>query len=91
MFLKNAWYVAAWDHEVTADKPFGRILINEPVVLYRTRAGKAVALEDRCCHRFAPLSMGRLEGDELRCMYHGLKFAPDGRCTEFVEYFMLEQ
>ena len=25
MFLKNAWYVAAWDHEVTADKPFGRL------------------------------------------------------------------
>jgi phenylpropionate dioxygenase-like ring-hydroxylating dioxygenase large terminal subunit len=39
-------------------------------------------LEDRCCHRFAPLSMGRLEGDDLRCMYHGLKFAPDGRCIE---------
>jgi vanillate O-demethylase monooxygenase subunit len=41
-----------------------------------------VALEDRCCHRFAPLSLGRLEGDDLRCMYHGLKFAPDGRCIE---------
>ena len=51
-------------------------------MLYRTTAGEIVALEDRCCHRFAPLSMGRLEGDELRCMYHGLKFAPDGRCTE---------
>src|SRR5262249_53285941 len=41
-----------------------------------------VALENRCCHRHAPLSRGRKEGDDLRCMYHGLKFAPSGKCIE---------
>jgi Vanillate O-demethylase oxygenase C-terminal domain/Rieske [2Fe-2S] domain len=39
-------------------------------------------VEDRCCHRFAPLSRGRLEGDDIRCMYHGLKFAASGECVE---------
>ena len=39
-------------------------------------------MEDRCCHRAAPLSLGRKEGDAIRCMYHGLKFGPDGRCIE---------
>ena len=63
-------------------QPLARLLLNEPVVLYRREDGAAVALEDRCCHRHLPLSMGRLEGDELRCGYHGLRFAPDGRCTE---------
>ena len=41
-----------------------------------------MALEDRCCHRHAPLSKGRLEGSDVRCMYHGLKFAPTGECIE---------
>jgi len=40
-----------------------------------------VALEARCCHRLAPLSCGRIEGNDLRCMYHGLKFAPSGKCV----------
>lgn len=82
MWIANAWYVAAWSHELEPGRLLARTVIDQPLVLYRTAAGENVALEDRCCHRFAPLSMGRLEGDALRCMYHGLKFAPDGRCTE---------
>jgi vanillate O-demethylase monooxygenase subunit len=81
MFVRNCWYVAAWDFDLK-DKPLGLNIIGEPVMLYRTRAGKAVAMEDRCCHRFAPLSKGQIEGDDIRCMYHGLKFAPHGKCIE---------
>jgi vanillate O-demethylase monooxygenase subunit len=82
MWITNAWYVAAWSHELEAGRILSRTIIDQPIALYRTMSGEIVALEDRCCHRFAPLSLGRLEGDELRCMYHGLKFAADGRCTE---------
>ena len=82
MYVRDCWYVAAWDHELTADAPVGRVIINEPVVIYRSGSGRLVALADRCCHRFAPLSLGRVEGEELRCMYHGLKFDAAGRCTE---------
>jgi len=82
MWLRNAWYVAAWSDEVAAERITARTIINQPLVLYRKADGVAVVLEDRCCHRLAPLSMGRLERDDLRCMYHGLKFAPDGRCIE---------
>ena len=82
MWVRNAWYVAAWDREVEPGRIVARTIIDQPLVLYRTGDGTLVALEDRCCHRFAPLSLGRLEGDDLRCMYHGLKFAPDGRCIE---------
>jgi phenylpropionate dioxygenase-like ring-hydroxylating dioxygenase large terminal subunit len=52
------------------------------VVLYRGEDGRAIALEDRCCHRAAPLSFGRREGENLRCMYHGLLFDPTGQCIE---------
>jgi vanillate O-demethylase monooxygenase subunit len=82
MFVRNCWYVAAWGHELGDAAPISRMIIDEAVVLYRTGAGAVVALEDRCCHRFAPLSKGRVEGDDLRCMYHGLKFNPAGTCIE---------
>lgn len=79
--VRNAWYVAAWDHEIGRDM-LRRILLNEPVLLYRRQDGKAVALEDRCCHRQAPLSMGKLVGDIVECPYHGLQFDPGGACVE---------
>ena len=81
-FIRNLWYVAAWSHELTAGAPIGRVIIGEPVVLYRKPGGGVVALEDRCPHRHAPLSLGRIEGDGLRCMYHGLRFGADGVCVE---------
>ena len=80
MFLRNAWYVAAWDHEVTRDLRAVRVL-GDSIVLYRTEAGEPVALEDACRHRKLPLSMGRLKGDELECGYHGLVYDRAGICT----------
>ena len=82
MFIRNCWYVAAWDIEVPAEGFLNRTLLNEPVLLYRDTQGRAVALENRCCHRGAPLHLGRKEGDCVRCMYHGLKFDPSGACVE---------
>ena len=81
MFLRNSWYVAAWDREVTRAL-LARTFLNEPVVLYRKEDGTPVALEDRCCHRHLPLSKGRLESDKLRCGYHGLLFDSSGNCVE---------
>jgi len=82
MFIRNCWYVAAWDTEIPAEGLFHRTLLNEPVLLYRDTQGRVVALENRCCHRSAPLHIGRQEGDCVRCLYHGLKFNPSGACVE---------
>jgi vanillate O-demethylase monooxygenase subunit len=81
-FLMNCWYVAAWDHELIDGKMLARTLLEKPVVIFQGESGKYVALDDRCCHRAAPLSMGRVEGDCIRCMYHGLKFDAAGQCNE---------
>jgi len=81
MFVRNAWYVAAWDHEVGRNM-LRRIILDEPVVLYRTVEGKPVALEDRCCHRQAPLSMGKLVGNIVHCPYHGLQYDQSGACVK---------
>ena len=81
MFVRNAWYVAAWDHEIGRDM-LRRVILDEPVVFYRRDDGKPVALEDRCCHRQAPLSMGKLIGNVVQCPYHGLQFDPTGACVK---------
>ena len=80
MFLLNAWYVAAWDHELT-DEPLARTLLKQNVVLFRGDGGAPVALEDRCCHRSAPLSVGKVIGGNIQCGYHGLVFDRAGRCV----------
>ncbi len=81
MYVRNRWHVAALSEELT-DRPLGRVMLDEPVVLYRLADGTPVALEDRCLHRQAPLSLGWVEGDNLRCCYHGLLFDRDGCCVE---------
>jgi phenylpropionate dioxygenase-like ring-hydroxylating dioxygenase large terminal subunit len=82
MFLKNAWYVAGWDNELVGEGLLARRLLGIDVVFYRGENGRPVALQDRCCHRLAPLSHGQREGNCLRCMYHGLLFDATGRCVE---------
>ncbi len=81
MFIRNAWYVGAWDREVGRQNPLRRTLLDLPLVFYRREDGSPVALEDRCCHRHAPLSRGTLVGDRIQCPYHGLVYDPDGRCV----------
>jgi vanillate O-demethylase monooxygenase subunit len=81
MYVRNAWYVAAWDHEVTRSLK-RRIILDEPVLLFRKDDGAPVALEDRCCHRQAPLSMGKLVGNIVQCPYHGLQFDTTGTCVK---------
>ena len=80
MFLRNYWYVAAWSEEV-GRKPLQRWLLNEPLAMWRRRDGTPAALADRCPHRGAPLSNGRIVGDDIECGYHGLSFCGDGGCT----------
>jgi vanillate O-demethylase monooxygenase subunit len=81
-YVRNAWYVAAWSVDIEDSKPFHMDILQEPIVIYRSDSGRLVALEDRCVHRMAALSLGRCEGDNLRCMYHGMKFSPEGKVIE---------
>ncbi len=76
----NCWWVAAFSDEVSRD-PLGRWLLDMPVLLYRREDGTAVAVENRCPHRGAPLSLGCLKGDDIQCGYHGFRFSPAGDCV----------
>jgi phenylpropionate dioxygenase-like ring-hydroxylating dioxygenase large terminal subunit len=80
MFVRNAWYIAAWSDEV-AERPLGRRILDEPIVLFRDSAGTVAALRDRCCHRGAPLSFGEVVPRGIQCGYHGLVFDTAGKCV----------
>lgn len=80
MYVKNAWYVAAWADALVHSLTHLRIM-DQPVLLYRTSGGEAVAMEDRCCHRRVPLHRGTLVGDLVQCGYHGFTFDCRGKCV----------
>jgi phenylpropionate dioxygenase-like ring-hydroxylating dioxygenase large terminal subunit len=81
-FLKNAWYVAMWAQELVRGHLAARKIMNESLVFLRKEDGTAVAMDDRCPHRFAPLHMGKvLPGDRIQCPYHGLQFDAGGTCV----------
>jgi phenylpropionate dioxygenase-like ring-hydroxylating dioxygenase large terminal subunit len=81
MFLRNAWYAAAWEREV-GDRPQAITILGEHVAIYRRASGGYGALADACPHRKVPLSMGRVEGDNIECGYHGLVFDSSGSCVK---------
>ena len=81
-YVRNAWYVAAWADGVSEGQLVARTVMDEPIVLYRKTDGNVAAIADRCPHRFAPLSMGKVvRGDRVQCPYHGLEFDGSGACV----------
>jgi phenylpropionate dioxygenase-like ring-hydroxylating dioxygenase large terminal subunit len=81
-YLRNAWYVAAWSDDIGDGQVVARTIMDEPIALYRRADGSVAAVEDRCPHRFAPLSLGKVvAGDRIQCAYHGLEFDGSGACV----------
>ena len=77
------WYPVAWSRELKAGKPLGVRFAGDPIVLVRPKTGAPIfALEDRCAHRQVPLHNGVVEGDRLRCGYHGWTYDGTGRCAD---------
>ena len=64
MYLANRWYAAALSAEIGA-QPFARKICERDIVLFRTESGRLAALEDRCAHRHAPLSLGAVKGEAI--------------------------
>jgi vanillate O-demethylase monooxygenase subunit len=80
--VRNIWWMALWSHDLPPAQVVARRIMDEPLVFYRSAEGKPVALHDRCAHRWAPLSAGRLlPNGGLRCPYHGLEYDEHGTCV----------
>ncbi len=81
MFLRNAG-TSPRSTMKSIRKPLARKIMNEDIVLWRRSDGSVAAIEDRCCHRHLPLSMGTVTGDNIRCGYHGYLFNGSGQVIE---------
>ena len=81
MFIHNAWYVIAEPQEIPRGTALARTVLGTKIVLYRTESGQPVAFIDACPHRHAPLSKGKIEGNCIRCPYHGSVYDETGRCV----------
>jgi len=79
-FVRNCWYPAGFASRV-GDGLEKRRILGEDIVLWRKPDGSFAALQDRCPHRFLPLSMGCLKNGNVQCGYHGMTFAGDGTCV----------
>ncbi|KAI8475277.1 MAG: Rieske-domain-containing protein [Monoraphidium minutum] len=77
------WYALAVVSDLDPRKPFATKLLGREIVIWRDGGGEWRALEDRCPHKLAPLSEGRIEPSDgtLQCSYHGWRFAGDGRAA----------
>ncbi|HEX6311442.1 MAG TPA: Rieske 2Fe-2S domain-containing protein [Acidimicrobiia bacterium] len=76
--LRDAWYGIAHAAAVRRGKPLARMIDSTPIVLWRDDHEVIRALEDRCAHRRAPLSAGRVVDGVLQCPYHGWCYGGDG-------------
>ncbi|MDN7675225.1 Rieske 2Fe-2S domain-containing protein [Burkholderia oklahomensis] len=77
------WLPLALPGQVNGEAPFGVVCMGRPLVLYRDASGAVRAMEDRCVHRRAPLSLGRITPDgRLQCGYHGWTYdGATGACV----------
>ena len=81
-WIRNNWYCSIYSADLEVGAVAARVVCGKHLVLWRGEDGVVRALEDRCPHRYAPLSMGKAIGrDRIRCGYHGLEFDGSGACV----------
>jgi phenylpropionate dioxygenase-like ring-hydroxylating dioxygenase large terminal subunit len=76
------WFPVALSKDVRRGKAYATSFAGQAIALYRGHGGGVHALEDRCAHRQVPLSMGVVDGEALRCCYHGWAYRGDGRIAQ---------
>ncbi|HEY3118674.1 MAG TPA: Rieske 2Fe-2S domain-containing protein, partial [Chloroflexota bacterium] len=81
-YLRRFWQPVAMAEHLPAGRTKPIRILGDDLTLYRGESGSAHLLAFRCAHRGTQLSTGWVEGDDLRCFYHGWKYDSSGQCIE---------
>jgi 5,5'-dehydrodivanillate O-demethylase oxygenase subunit len=82
IFLRQFWQAIGRSDDLPRGRAAPIRIMGEDYTLYRGMSGKARIMAYRCPHRGAQLHLGWVEGDDLRCVYHGWKYNCSGQCVE---------
>jgi 5,5'-dehydrodivanillate O-demethylase len=81
-YMRMFWQPVYRSDDLKAGRAVALRIMNEDFTLYRGRSGTPFVVGPRCAHRRTRLSVGRVEGDCIRCLYHGWKYDGGGRCID---------
>jgi 5,5'-dehydrodivanillate O-demethylase len=81
-YLRRFWQPVEVSQKLEPGRAKPIRIMSEDFTLYRGETGEAHLVAFRCAHRGTQLSTGWVEGDDLRCFYHGWKYSADGQCIE---------
>ncbi len=81
-YMRRFWHPVWRAQDLAVGQALPLRIMGEDFTLYRGQSGAPHAVAQRCAHRRTALSAGFVEGDAIRCLYHGWKYAPDGHCVE---------
>jgi 5,5'-dehydrodivanillate O-demethylase oxygenase subunit len=81
-YLRHFWQPVYHGADLLPGRATPLRIMSQDFVLYRGESGVISLIDPRCPHRGAQMSIGRIEGDAIRCFYHGWKFGADGGCIE---------
>ena len=79
-YLRRFWHPVFVAEKLLAGRAAPITIMGAKLALYRGEDGAVHGVDNRCAHRGAMLSVGRVDGDMIRCPYHGWAYGPDGQC-----------
>lgn len=80
--LRQFWQPVALSDQVAPGKAVAIKVFGEELAFYRGQGGDAHLVSNKCAHRCTHLHTGWVEGDDIRCVYHGWKYDCTGQCIE---------
>lgn len=81
-FMRQFWHAVHRSEDLPAGRAKPIRIMSEDYTLYRGLSGRAFVIDSRCPHRHAPMYLGWVEDDAIRCVYHGWKYDCSGQCIE---------
>ena len=77
--IKNQWYVVLESKELKNNKLIGVTRLSEKLVFWKDENNKVNCIADKCCHRGASLSAGKIIHNHVECPFHGFQYDSSGK------------